>query len=266
MLSAVFFKFFSNTPMRPVCKFYINSECTNPRCKFLHPIEYPVYIYTLPGIDIHPDELRLAVMGNEAMAMEADSVWINNYKMFCSEPGEKEVDILRYPDYFCMPFDTERAWREIESFRSQVRQRSSEYSQPYQAQYQPKSSFSQGYNKGFSNKGYVNSYQMAPRQHSNLPPGQFANPPSRQSGWGGGFNSSNYQSGPPPYNPNRSYDTNNRLHDSNRFTQSWNQSTNANPNSSSNGFERKSSFEKKPASSEDSMPDYEYQNIPYNYK
>ncbi|ELA42526.1 uncharacterized protein VICG_00278 [Vittaforma corneae ATCC 50505] len=240
--------------MRPVCKFYINSECTNPRCKFLHPVEYPVYIYTLPGIDIHPDELRLAVMSNEAMTAEADNIWINNYKIFCSESGEKEVDILQYPDYFCMPFDTERVWGEIENFRSRFKQRGSEYSRPYQSQYQPKSGFSQGYNKGYT-KGYTSNYQMMPRQPNN--------PPPRSSNWGGGFNNSNYQGGPPMHSFNRPYDNNNRSYD-NRHASSWNQNTNINNNGDS--FERKSNFEQKPTNTEGNMPDYEYQNIPYNYK
>ena len=38
----------------PVCKYFLNSECTNPRCRYIHPIEYPIYIYSTPGIDIHP--------------------------------------------------------------------------------------------------------------------------------------------------------------------------------------------------------------------
>lgn len=103
--------------MRPVCKYYINSECTNPRCKFAHPTQFPVYIYTFPGTEIHPDELRYAVLCNETMAVEADTVWINNYKQFCNENSEMDVDILEYPDYFCMPFNPQYVWNEIENFK-----------------------------------------------------------------------------------------------------------------------------------------------------
>lgn len=82
-------------------------------------MEYPVYIYTTPAIDIHPDELRWAVMCDKNMAVEADNVWINNYKQFCSEKIEKSIDILEYPEYFCMPFDTNRVGMEIEKFKQE---------------------------------------------------------------------------------------------------------------------------------------------------
>ncbi|KAM0680368.1 hypothetical protein GINT2_001426 [Glugoides intestinalis] len=103
--------------MRPVCKYYINSECTNPRCKFAHPTQFPVYIYTFPGTEIHPDELRYAVLCNEKIAVEADNVWIANYKQFCNENSDMEVNILEYPDYFCMPFNPQYVWNEIENFK-----------------------------------------------------------------------------------------------------------------------------------------------------
>lgn len=101
--------------MRPVCRFYESSECTNPRCRFAHPVEYPVYIYTLPGADIHPDELRAGVMRDSAMAAEADAIWVQNYMLFCTLEGDEGgVDIRAHPDYFCMPFDIEKVSSEVE--------------------------------------------------------------------------------------------------------------------------------------------------------
>lgn len=106
--------------MKQVCRYYRTSECLNPNCRFAHPAEYPVYIYTVPGIEIHPDELRIAVMSSEEMVREADNAWLNNYAMFCQENVERDVDILEYPDYFCMPFDVGRVGLEIENLRKSM--------------------------------------------------------------------------------------------------------------------------------------------------
>lgn len=104
--------------MKEVCRFYKNGECLNPNCRFSHPLEYPMYIYTSPGIEIHPDELRLAVMANGQMAAEADSVWLENYAMFCRKPGDKLVDIVEFPDYFCTPFDADYVLNEVEKLKN----------------------------------------------------------------------------------------------------------------------------------------------------
>lgn len=147
--------------MKPVCKFFANSECTNPRCKFAHPLQFPVYIFSSPGVEIHPDELRAAVLSNESMAVEADNAWLNNYKQFCSETPETEVDILEYPDYFCFPFDTQRVWNEIEAFKKQ--------GPPQYAnrQFQQRGGYGQGYGSNYSQ----NQFQRGNRYDGSRPNG-----------------------------------------------------------------------------------------------
>lgn len=121
--------------MRPVCKFYKASECLNPRCRFSHPVEYPVYIYTTPGVDIHPDELRAGVMYNPDMCREADNVWINNYMLFCQTRGDEyEIDIVERPDYFCMPFDVKRVSAEIDRMKKEQQMPKGGYASKFDSQ------------------------------------------------------------------------------------------------------------------------------------
>lgn len=110
--------------MRPVCKFYQRGECKDPRCRFAHPLEYPVYIYSTPGTDIHPDELRATLMRDEAMHSEADNIWLNNYKIFCELEGDEPyIDILAQPDYFSPPFDVQRVTTELGNMRGSIQVR-----------------------------------------------------------------------------------------------------------------------------------------------
>lgn len=77
-----------------------------------------MYIYTQPGVEIHPDELRTSVALNSDMAIEADNVWINNYVLFCNmRRDEGEVNIVDAPDYFCMPFDVKRVTAEVNQLK-----------------------------------------------------------------------------------------------------------------------------------------------------
>ncbi|KAI4292127.1 hypothetical protein PAPHI01_1401 [Pancytospora philotis] len=102
--------------MRPVCRYYMASECLNDRCRFAHPPEYPVYIYATGDSDIHPDELRYGLMMDPGLAAEADKVWVDNYVQFC-QLGEGVVDIVENPDYFCMPFDVDGVSGEVERLK-----------------------------------------------------------------------------------------------------------------------------------------------------
>lgn len=257
--------------MRPVCKFFINSECTNPRCKFLHPLEFPMYIYTLPGIEIHPDELRLAVTTNEAMAIEADNVWINNYRMFCMNPEEKAVDILEHPDYFCMPFEMQRVCAEVEKIKAFCNQN------PNRPQFDDKEyrpSFSKpSFNKPYSNPNYNPTYN---KSYSNKPSyntyeNKSYNAPYDNNSYNKPYsNNPNYNSYNKPYNNNPNYSSyQNRSFQENsnnpqNFVSSWS-SSEKNINDQQD-FERKQNRNEDLNQKEEDTPDYEYQNIPYNYK
>lgn len=102
--------------MKPVCRYYLQSECTNPNCRFLHPLEYPVYVYATADSDIHPDELRAGLLSDPGMAAEADRIWVENYQWFCQQ-GEGGVDVVEHPDYFCMPFDVDAVTAEVDELR-----------------------------------------------------------------------------------------------------------------------------------------------------
>ena len=171
--------------MMPVCKYFLNSECTNPRCKFIHPIEYPVYIYTVPGIDIHPDMLRWAVMCDESMVREADNVWINNYRMFCSEHGEKSVDILQNPDYFCMPFDVDRVGSEIEKIKIELSgRRGNDFRGENRYSGRPDDNYQRGPFRN-KNEGYNENYQESRN---------FNNSRNNQGGWKYGGSNNKFNS------------------------------------------------------------------------
>lgn len=106
--------------MAPICKFHLHGECTNPRCQYAHPIEYPMYIFSVPGIDIHPDELRFSLMMDPAVAGEVDHVWIKNYMLFCQmRTREGEPDIAASPEYFCRPFDVAAVRAKVARIRSE---------------------------------------------------------------------------------------------------------------------------------------------------
>lgn len=291
-------------PMPP-CRFFLNSECANPNCNFIHPVEYPIYIYTVPGIDIHPDELRWAVMCDANMAKEADNVWINNFKLFCSDPEQKSVDILEFPSYFCMPFDPERVAAEIELIKNELstrrpndykRQGYNNYqkggyrnydnrtneNKPYQpgsitTNKNPWKSDSNNYentNRGYetNNRGYEgNDYQGNKPYNSNYQ----GNKPYSNNYLGNKPYNNNYQGnnrgynsnyqGNKPYNNRNSYNNQSEMLQSEVPRPSFTPRQAFDPNEHPNGFDRAQGFVPKSDGKEPSQ-EYEQYNVPYNYK
>lgn len=290
--------------MRQVCRYYRASECLNPNCRFAHPAEYPVYIYTVPGVEIHPDELRIAVMSNEGMAREADNAWLNNYFMFCQENVERSVDILEYPDYFCMPFDVDRVSSELEGLKRSMGKQSGGFGssgpagdgfnqydgrrqqRPYgkgkgydnagrgqydrgngsrmnagqQSTWQPKGKtfggFSQPHNGGYN--------QRAEHQFGGKP-GEFVQ--QNRKSWGTGWQDHERYGKPEQRNGRNGYDwpRGDRQERRGYGANAGNQSFASSP-SYSNGFDRVSDSSKSNPDGNDGSADYEYHNVPYNYR
>lgn len=240
--------------MRPVCKFYLNSECTNPRCRYAHPVEYPMYIYTQPGIEIHPDELRISLIQNPEMASEADNVWLNNYAMLCqARTGEGELDIVGSPDYFCMPFDVKRVTAEIDilkksgrldrvpqNFSAQAGQRSQE-GKVWGASWQN----SRGQNRGYGNRqndrsgdrqGYSNRQNYNDRNYDDR----------RQSG----YNSRERGYGPRGHGQETGW---------------YGAGPSQAPDLQGTFDRARPSEPALPQRPHDTSPEYEYKNVPYDY-
>lgn len=265
-----------------------------------------MYIYCTPGIDIHPDMLRWAVICDENMAREADNVWINNYRLFCSESGEKTVDILQNPDYFCMPFDVDRVGTEID----RIKQELSTYNRENVNRFRNSGQFGDNYqdNRNFSNQrnnqgwksGNFNRFnqQNFPDQ-GNKPlwkNNDYRGPDNRggnrnydnnnrnfgnnrpfDGNRSGGFNNQGYQNRMGNYQQQSDYSNgynnrpntgsfNNRA-DSGSFDSRANTSSFDN-RTSQYGFDRppSSSLEKPSKEQSDSSQDFDQYNVPYSYK
>lgn len=290
--------------MRQVCRYYRASECLNPNCRFAHPAEYPVYIYTVPGVEIHPDELRLAVMGNEDMAREADNAWLNNYFMFCQENVERSVDILEYPDYFCMPFDVDRVSLEIEGLKRNMGKHLGGFTnsssagdgfKQYDNRRQPKTygrskSYDGGgrgqYDRtggGSIDAGQQNTWHSRGKTFGG--PSQFTNNgyhPKTESQFGSRSSEYAQQSRKPwssGWQDQRRYGKPDQHGGQNgpdwprgdrqgRRGYGGNASNRAfaSPSSHSNGFDRVADSSKTDLDGNDGSADYEYHNVPYNYR
>jgi len=253
----------------------MNSECTNPRCRFAHPVEFPVYIYTLPGIEVHPDELRLAVLSNQAAAAEADAAWISNYRQFAGVRDETAVDIVECPDYFCMPFDVQRVWGEIEGIRAQAGRGNQGWGRSYQraTDYRGGSRYEgnrYGENRYSENRSdnryegnrYGDNRPEGNRYGDNRPEGnrygdnRFDNRPEGNR-YGDNRTDNRYGDNSKPWSNNNRFTNNNRPWASDNRSE-------PRPPYNGSGFDRKSSGG--PESTNEEVPNYDYQNVPYNYK
>lgn len=280
--------------MKPVCKFYKNSECLNENCRFSHPKEFPMYIYTFPGVEIHPDELRLAVCSDPAMAVMADNAWIENYTLFCRDPSDKEVDVLQYPDYFCQPFDPARVSAELDKIDLQpVKQEA--YQSNYKGNFGSRSfspnQFGTGQSTGYKNynKGWQqpreyqgrtepprndnyqrNSYQgrsdfQGRDNYQNRNQGnRFNNTGNKFQGSSneGNFGMNKYNQGPSNFQPGMNR-FNNTQQDGRNSTSGGYQDNRSKTSEYPNGFDRKSNT---PGEFTDDQQDYDYHQVPYTYK
>ncbi len=115
-----FFYYFlmsTNRRSRRICPTYKNGICKNPNCPDPHPMDYCYYMYAGLEQDIHPIELRLAVMNDSTMTQEADKIWLSNYELYHRRSSYKWMRGYELPmEDICDPFDVGRMRREVDNF------------------------------------------------------------------------------------------------------------------------------------------------------
>ncbi|ORD99828.1 hypothetical protein A0H76_103 [Hepatospora eriocheir] len=210
---------------KQVCNQFMAGRCNNPNCSYAHPPDIPYYVYSSNSIDIHPDELRLAIMGDELMAKEADNIWINNYVEYHKAYSRKLKGYrINYND-ICKPFNSDRVYDEVEKKLGYDRQqdyqnRNYQYNRNYNDQsrgYQNKTYNDQ--NRGYQNRNY--DYQNRGYQNRNY---DYQNR---------GYQGGNYQ--------NRNYNDQNKNYNQNyrggfnQYNRNYNNRDNYNNQSNRNG-------------------------------